>query len=138
MRRRQNLLNRIAALKAAGFSETKAAKIARVSTISLWRWRKEGIVPRFNLCGRKPTIARFNISAQLISKVQRLIAAGQPQERAWRSMVGDPTCPVDLAEYLRTAAKVAPCFFELSRLSKVRVAVLVGKNFTHVPLPLLC
>lgn len=136
VKRRERLLLKVATLKAAGLSETKAAKIARISTLSLWRWRKSGIIPRFNLCGRKPTTARFTISENLIGKVQRLMAAGQPQERAWRSLAEDPACPPDLAEFLKTAPKIPPCFFEVSRLKRVRATILVGKTFSHIPQPL--
>ncbi len=135
IRRRQRKLNQVAELIAAGLSEEKAAKLLRLSTASLWRWRR-GLVPATNRCGRHPIFARFKITERLVSKVQKLVVAGCSHEKAWRALADDPHCPKELAEFLRQSATIPPSFLAASRLNKIRIIASIGINFTHIPQPL--
>src|SRR5256885_13268748 len=63
--RRQKIIAVVDGLKGAGRTEIDAAKIADVSVVSLWRWRKQ-IVPQFHRCGRTSSFRRFKVSDELI------------------------------------------------------------------------
>jgi hypothetical protein len=125
----------VAELKAAGWSEARAAKFASASTSSLWRWRR-CIVPQWNYCGRSSIFDTFKITPNLISKVQKLRIAGLSNQNAWRALANIPSCPKDLAAYLRHAPAIPPKFFAAIRLTKIRATVCFGKNFTHISQPL--
>ena len=135
VQRRQRILDLVAELKAAGWSEANAAKFAGASTSSLWRWRR-CIVPQWNYCGRSSIFDTFKISANLISKVQKLRIAGLSNRNAWCTLANIPSCPKDLAAYLRLAPAIPPKFFAASRVTKIRTTVFLGKNFTHISQPI--
>lgn len=135
VQRRQGILDLVAELKAAGWSEAKAAKLASANTTSLWRWRR-CIVPQWNNSGRSSIFDTFKITPNLISKVQKLRIAGLSNQNAWRALANIPSCPKDLEAYLRLAPAIPPKFFTASRLTKIRATVFLGKNFTHISQPL--
>jgi hypothetical protein len=135
VQRRQRILDLVTGLRAARWSEAKAAKFVSASTSSLWRWRR-CIVPQWNKCGRSSIFDTFKITPNLISKVQKLKIAGLSNQNAWRALADIPSCPKDLAAYLRLAPAIPPKFFAASRLTKIRATVFLGKNFTHISQPL--
>ena len=135
VQRRQRILELVAELKAGGWSEAKAAKLASANTTSLWRWRR-CIVPQWNNSGRSSIFDTFKITPNLISKVQKLRIAGLSNKNAWRALADIPSCPKDLAAFLRFTPGITPVFFRASRLTKIRATVFLGVKFIHISQPL--
>jgi len=135
IRRRQRILNRVATLKASGLSEVKAAREARVSIASLWRYRRN-LIPGTDRCGRHSVLSAFKISDALLARVQKLNVAGCSREKAWRALADDPICPPALAEFLRRTPTIPGSFFAASKLKRVRTTVLIGKGFSQIAQPL--
>jgi len=128
--RRRQILALVDQLTSNGHSTENAAKLAKVSSTTLWRWQKR-IEPRF-ASGRSAVIDSFQVSESLIGKVQRLQLTGISNDRAWRSIAEDPTCPADLAAFIRATVNLPPSFLNATRLVRTTAKIISGKNFSHI------
>ena len=129
--RRQRILTLVDQLTSAGHTKERAAKLAKVNPSTLWRWRKR-LIPNFENSGRPAVIDSFQVSESLIGKVQRLQLAGLSNSGAWRQIAEDPSCPLDLAAFLRATVTLPPSFLNASRLVSSAAKIISGRNFTHI------
>jgi hypothetical protein len=118
--RRLHLLEEFDYLRAAGASQAEAVRLlrpAKVSLVSLWRWKKR-IVPLTHKCGRKSALENLAVPAWAVLRVRTLRLRGMQNASAWRSFGRNADCPPDLAEFIRNARNIPPSFLRATRVIK--------------------
>ncbi len=130
IQRRQKILAEFNALVSAGATKVAAAKQIRQSTVTLWRWQRR-LIPR-SPCGRASSFDRFQIPRPVLIRVERLQLTGKSNARAWRAVAGEPICPPELSEFLRTTKNIPPSFQRATRLHREKVVMVRGKNFVTI------
>lgn len=131
--RRVRILNRFDGLVRQGLSRAKAAQLLRASSVSIWRWRKRGVVPAVDHCGRKAVAAKVEVPGWVLRRVERLQISGMGNARAWLSLAHDPRLPGPLAELL-SGGSVAPSLLKLTRVKRTTriVTVIEGSGFRAI------
>jgi hypothetical protein len=133
VKRRIAILTRFLELRRAGLSNVRAAKKAGTSATTVWRWKNRGVQPRTGSCGRKAIINQIAIPGVVVKKIQRLQLSGLGNTTAWRALAKDRACPPALRKYLRRArTSVAPSLLALTRLTRARIEVVRGAEFTAI------
>jgi len=132
VQRRSHLLNRVAALKAAGLSEARAARKVGLSVQSLWRWRTRRIVPNTHLCGVRSTLEKLQVPQIVLRRVRALQLAGRTPAAAWREIAKDRTCPPHIADYLRTARTLPPSLIKATRAPRRELVILEVRVYRRV------
>lgn len=127
--RRLRLLNRVSQLKAAGLSETRAARKVRVSVQSLWRWRSRRLVPNTHLCGRQSTFEKFRVPASVLRRVRALQVHGRRPAEAWRAVAEENICPPQLTAFLRSVRTVPASFLRATAKPRREVVILEVRVF---------
>jgi hypothetical protein len=130
--RRLKILDKVAALKAAGLSESKAARKVRSSVASLWRWRKRRIVPQTHLCGVRSTLEKLQVPQSVLRRVRALRLAGHGLAAAWQKVAREPICPLQLADYLRQSRSLPPSFRRATVTPKRELVILELRVYRRV------
>ena len=130
VKRRKHILDKFATLKAAGLSVAEAARQARVSLTTLWRWKKR-LSPVTHLCGRKTDLERLDIPQFILSEVRRLQLGGKGNAAAWLAIADHPRCPQKLSDYLKkcSTGNVARSLLAATRLTRRTVQILQAPGF---------
>lgn len=130
-KRRKEILTSWQNLIARGHSKARAAKMLRMSPVTLWRWGKS-IWPATWKCGQISTFRKFNVSQAVVSRVQQLRAAGKTSVDAWRAVATEKICPPDLAAFLNQAKTIPASFIKASRWKLATIHVYIGANFSKI------
>jgi len=125
--RRRLLIRTFDALIAKGLSQTAASKELQVSVQSVWRWRKR-IAPATHRCGRKSKASRFEISTQILRRIEALQLAGMSNAMAWRSACDHPECNPELAAFVKSAKTLPPSFLTLTKLDRRKATIVEARH----------
>ena len=121
--RRRRILSSFGDLCARGVASAAAARLLKVSRVSIWRWKRRPI-PRTDLCGRKPDLALPIVPPWAFRTVQQIQASGKAGNvKAWRSLARRPKCPPDLASYLQRSKAVPQIWLRASRLVRTHIVI---------------
>lgn len=129
--RRRLLIRKFDEMVARGRSRLRAARKLRTGATTIWRWKRR-LAPLTALCGRKSVASKFLFSCELLSRVEALQLAGMTNATAWRRMAKEPECPPDIADFLRTAKALPPSFLRLTKVRRIKLTALIGRNFLHL------
>jgi hypothetical protein len=130
--RRARILSRFTDLTKWGLNQGDASKLLGVGYTTIWRWRKNGIVPATYKCGRKASISELGIPPWIVSAIQKLQGAGVGNQTAWRILVSDPRCPDELRNFVDGKRTLPPSLLELTRVQRQKVTKISGNNFTVI------
>lgn len=139
--RRLERVKRFRDLQSQGIPAGQAARAARLSRTSAWRWSRnfeEGgpgaLIPRPK--GPKPSRAvQLGLQPQILSRVQRLAVTHGTSPAGWRAFANDPSCPAELRSAIQPGCAIPEALRSAVRVERrvvlVRVAVLRSGSFTY-------
>src|SRR6185437_12963869 len=85
VKRRVQILESFEALTQRGMSQAEAARELRISSTTLWRYRKR-LEPLTMNCGRKSALEQFDPPARILRAVRQLQLGGKSNVDAWRAV----------------------------------------------------
>ena len=127
--RRDEALRRFSAFLGQGLSREKAARRVGESVPTIWRWLKQGLVPRTFRCGRTAMLEKLAVPRSLLLMQKRI----QKSKRvgnlaAWKVLAKHRACPAALARFLKSAKVLPPSMMSSTRLSAAGARAFSANN----------